>query len=122
MWSCWPARDWTSQISYEAVASVVRVLNVFEALMCFFTFYTKYNEPLASVICDSDDDGYDIVECGAADQPVTVPLRSATRHRYDMAQCGAMPIQTTINTILLSVVLRNIYCCLPAFGPVSHPV
>ena len=23
MWSCWPARDWTSQISYEAVASVV---------------------------------------------------------------------------------------------------
>ena len=28
----WPARDWTSQISYEAVASVVRELNVFEAL------------------------------------------------------------------------------------------
>ena len=27
--------DWTSQISYEAVASVVRELNVFEALMCF---------------------------------------------------------------------------------------
>ena len=27
-WSCWPARDWTSQISYEAVASVVRELKM----------------------------------------------------------------------------------------------
>ncbi len=44
MWSCWPARDWTSQISYEAVASVVRELNVFEALMCFYTICTKYIE------------------------------------------------------------------------------
>ncbi len=67
MWRCWPARDWTSQISYEAVASVVRVLNVFEAPMCFFTICTKYNEPLASVNRDSDDDGYDIVGCGALD-------------------------------------------------------
>ncbi len=56
MWSCWPARDWTSQISYECVASVVRELNVFEALMCFFTIATKYNEPLTSVNRDSDDD------------------------------------------------------------------
>ena len=55
MWSCWPARDWTSQISYEAVASVVRELTVFEALMCFFTTRTKYNAPLASVSCNSDD-------------------------------------------------------------------
>ncbi len=60
MWSCWPARDWTSQISYEAVASVVRELNVFEALMCLFTICTKYNAPLTSVSCDSDDDRYDI--------------------------------------------------------------
>ena len=52
--------DWTSQISYEAVASVVRELNVFEALMCFFTIYTKYDAPLASVNCDNDDDGYDM--------------------------------------------------------------
>ena len=81
MWSCWPARDWTSQITYEAVASVVRELIVFEAPMCFFTIYTKYNEPLASVNCDSDDDRYDIVGCGAAGQPqpATGPLRSATR-------------------------------------------
>ncbi len=71
MWSCWPARDWTSQISYEAVASVVRELNVFEALMCFFTICAKYNAPLASVNGDSDDDRYeyDIVGCGAAGQP-----------------------------------------------------
>ncbi len=56
MWSCWPAREWTSQISYEAVASVVRELNVFEALMGFFTIRNKYNEPLASVNRDSDAD------------------------------------------------------------------
>ncbi len=79
MWSCWQARDWTSQISYEAVASVVREVAVFEALMCFFTIATKYNEPLASVNRHSDDDRYDIVGCGAAGQPATGPLRSATR-------------------------------------------
>ncbi len=79
MWSCWPARDWTSQISYEAVASVVRELNVFDALMCFFTIWAKYNAPLASVNGDSDDDRYDIVGCGAAGQTGTGPLRAATR-------------------------------------------
>ncbi len=79
MWSCWPARDWTSQISYEAVASVVRELNVFEALMCFFTVCPNIIAPLASVNCDNDDDRYDIVGCGAAGQPATGPLRSATR-------------------------------------------
>ncbi len=61
--------DWTSQISYEAAASVVRELNAFEALMCFFTIATKYTEPLALVNRDSDDDRYDIVGCGAAGQP-----------------------------------------------------
>ncbi len=35
--------------------------------------------PLASVNCDNDDDRYDIVGCGAAGQPATGPLRSATR-------------------------------------------
>ena len=71
MWSCWPARDWTSQISYEAVASVVRELYVFEALMCFYTICTKYNAPMPSNNSDSDDDRYDIVGCGAAGQPAT---------------------------------------------------
>ncbi len=81
MWTRWPARDWTSQICYAAVAFVVRVLNVFGALMCFYTICTKYkyNAPLASVNGDSDDDRYDIVGCGAAGQPATGPLRSATR-------------------------------------------
>ena len=82
MWSCWPARDWTSQISYEAVASVVLELNVFEALMCIFTIATKYNEPLASVNRDSDADRYEIVGCGAAGQPATGPLRLATRLQH----------------------------------------
>ena len=62
MWSCWPARDWTSQISYEAVASVVRELSIIEALMCFFTMY---NGPLPRFNPDIDDDRYDIVGCGA---------------------------------------------------------
>ncbi len=80
MWSCWPARDWTSQISYEAVASVVRELNMFEALMwCFFTICTKYNAPLASGSGDSDDDRYDIDGWGGAGQKATGPVRSVTR-------------------------------------------
>ncbi len=56
MWSFWPARDWTTQISYEAAASVVRELKAFEALMCFFTIGTKYNAPLASVNAHTDED------------------------------------------------------------------
>ncbi len=81
MWSCWlaPARDWTSQISYEAVASVVRELNVFEALMCFFTICAIIIAPLASVDWVNDDDRYDIVRCGAAGQPATGHPRLATR-------------------------------------------
>ncbi len=47
--------------------------------MCFVTIATMYNEALASVNGDSDDDGYDIVGCGASGQPATGPLRSATR-------------------------------------------
>ncbi len=74
MWSCWPARDWTSQISYEAVASVVRPLNVFEALMCFSAIPTKYNEPLTSVNGDSDDDRYVIGGRGATGQTAPGPL------------------------------------------------
>ncbi len=87
MWGGWPVHDWTSQLSYEAVASVVRELNVFEALMCFFTIGTKYNAPLASVNGDSDDDGYDIVGCGAAGQPATGDRRAATelKHRSSLS-------------------------------------
>ncbi len=66
MWSCWPVRDWTSQISYEAVASVVRELNVFEALMCFFTICPNNIAPLASVKCDKDQDRYSVDVCVAA--------------------------------------------------------
>ncbi len=53
----------------EAVASVERVLNVFEALMCVFTIRTKFNALNLSINGDSDDDRYDIVGCGAAGQP-----------------------------------------------------
>ena len=67
------------QMSFYGITADYSELNVFEALMCFFTICTKYNEPLASVNGDSDDDRYDIVGCGAAGQPATGPLRSATR-------------------------------------------
>ncbi len=30
--------------------------------MCFFTIATKYNEPLAGVNRDSDDNRYDVVD------------------------------------------------------------
>ena len=63
-------------LSSRLIASSV---NVFEALMCAFTIHTKYNEQLAAVNCDSDNDRYDIVGCGAAGQPATGPLRSAMR-------------------------------------------
>ncbi len=66
-------------MSYEAVASVVRALNVFEALLCFFTIRPNIIAPFASVKCDNEDDRYDIVGCGAAGQPATGPLRAATR-------------------------------------------
>ncbi len=47
--------------------------------MCFFTICPNIIEPLASVNCENDDDRYNIVGCGAAGQPATGPLRSATR-------------------------------------------
>ncbi len=79
MWSCWPAGDWASQVSYEAVASDVRKLNVFEARMCFITISSKYNAPLTLLNGDSDDDRYDIGGRGAAGQPAPGPVSSATR-------------------------------------------
>ena len=39
----------------------------------------QYNAPMPSNNSDSDDDRYGIVGCGAAGQPATGPLRSATR-------------------------------------------
>ncbi len=59
----------TSQISYDAVASIARELSLFEALMCFFTIDTESNEPPAGVNRHSDDDRYDIVGYEAAGQP-----------------------------------------------------
>ncbi len=77
--SSWPARDWTSQISDEAVASVGRELNVVEALMWFFTSLLNIIAARASVNRVSDDEAYDIVGCGAPRQAAPGPLRSATR-------------------------------------------
>ncbi len=74
-----PRLDLSDQLWYEAVASVVRELSIIEALMCFFTIAMEYNGPLPRFNPDIDDDRYDIVGCGAAGQPATGPLRSATR-------------------------------------------
>ncbi len=79
MWSCWPARDWTSQISYEGVATGLRALNVFEALVCFYTICTKYNAHLTTVVDEKSVDLGDLRRSEKASQPATGPLRSATR-------------------------------------------
>ncbi len=57
----WPAHTGPPNISCEAVESDIRELFLFEALMCFFTIGIEYNEPLADVNADIDDDRYDIV-------------------------------------------------------------
>ena len=64
-----PARsDWTSQISYEAVASLLRLQSVWATLMCFYSIVAKSNETLEAAHAHIDDDRYDMVECGAAGQ------------------------------------------------------
>ena len=72
-----PARsDWTSQISYEAVASLLLLQSVWATLMCFYSITDKSNETLEAAHAHIDDDRYDMVECGAAGQIRIGPLKS----------------------------------------------
>ncbi len=59
----------TSQISYDAVASLLRMLADLAVLFSFPSIATEYNGPLEAAYAHIDDDRYDMVECGSAGQP-----------------------------------------------------
>ena len=54
--------NWTSQISYEAVASLPLKQSVCAVLMCLYGITTNYNGPLEAAHAHSDDDKGDRVE------------------------------------------------------------
>ncbi len=54
-----PARsDWTSQISYDAVAMLLRPQSVWATLMRFYSIAAKSNETLEAAHAHIDDDRY----------------------------------------------------------------
>ena len=59
---------WTSQISYEAVASPPRALSDWAVLIYFVPIATEYFGPLATVHAHIDDDRHNMDECSAAGQ------------------------------------------------------
>ncbi len=59
----------TSQISYEAVASVLLAPSTFAVQLCFMDIIAKYNGTSEAPHAHIDDDRYDMVECDAAGQP-----------------------------------------------------
>ena len=59
---------WTSHISYETVASLLRTSAVWAVLMCLHCITAEYNGSLEAAHAHIDDDRYDMVECGAAGQ------------------------------------------------------
>ncbi len=61
--------NWTSQISYDDVASHVSELSVWAALIYFDTIITSCNGPLEAAHAHIHDERYDMVQCGAAGQP-----------------------------------------------------
>ena len=61
--------NWTSQISYEAVASLLLKQSVCAVLMYMHTITAEYNGPLEAAHSSIEDDRYDLVECGAAGRP-----------------------------------------------------
>ncbi len=60
MWRCWPAQgpNWTSQIGYDVVESLLRKLSVGAALMSFVPIATTCNGPLEAAHVSIDDDRY----------------------------------------------------------------
>ena len=47
--------------------------------MSFYGITADYNGPLKQVNAHTDDDRYDMAQCGAAGESLIGPLRSATR-------------------------------------------
>ncbi len=63
------SQNWTSQISYESVASIIRALSARTVLICFYPIDTKDNGSLEVPHARIDDDRYVMAaECGAAGQ------------------------------------------------------
>ncbi len=52
--------EWTSQISYESVASLQRTQAVCAVQMSFYSIAAKYNGPLEAAHAHIDDDRYDM--------------------------------------------------------------
>ncbi len=60
---CAAGPHWTAQISYEAVASLLRAGVVCAVLMCLYRISSEYNGPLAAADACIGEDRYDLVEC-----------------------------------------------------------
>ena len=54
--------NWTSQITYEAVASLLPKQSVCAVPMSLYSIAAKYNGPLEAAHTFIDDDRYDMVE------------------------------------------------------------
>ena len=52
--------EWTSQISYESIASLQRTQLVCAVQMSFYSIAAKYNGPLDAAHALIDDDRYDM--------------------------------------------------------------
>ena len=66
--------NWTSQSSYEVVASLLLTPSVRAATMSLSSIATEYNGPLKAAHAHSDDDCCDLAECGAAGQLKLTPI------------------------------------------------
>jgi len=61
-WEQTSSSNWTSQMSYVVVASLLRSQSIWAVLMCLYSIATKYNGPLEAVHAHIDYDSYDMVE------------------------------------------------------------
>ncbi len=54
--------NWTSQISYEAVVSLLLAPSTFAVQICFMDIITKYNGSSEAAHAHIDDDRYDMAK------------------------------------------------------------
>ncbi len=64
MWRCWPAQglNWTSQISYDVVESILHKLFFWAALAYFYVIVAKCFGPLKAAHVSIYSDRYDVAE------------------------------------------------------------
>ena len=70
---------WTSHISYDTVASLLRTLVVWAVQMSLYSIATTYIGSLEAAHDHTDGDSYDLIQSGAAGQP-TLDLSHQLRH------------------------------------------